>query len=247
MTQNKDVQKQFAIRAETYDQSANWITNHDLITAHLQLAGTPKGNGIELCCGTGVIGKALTAAGWNMTGVDLTRQMLDQVEEVFPVIQADITALPFDDNTYDFAILRQALFLFESGAGLKEIWRILKPGCTFVVSQTLPFSKEDEPWLKHIHEVKQKQLLNFFTQNDIEKLLSDAGFIIQKTTSLSVRESITHWMKYAPEQSEEMKEKVCNLVANAPEEYKKTRNVKVLNGEVFEDWNWVIYQTKKDG
>jgi ubiquinone/menaquinone biosynthesis C-methylase UbiE len=244
MIQTSNVQKQFATRAKTYDQSASWITSPELIAAHVQLAGTPQGKGIELCCGTGVNGKALTAAGWNMTGLDLTMEMLDEVNNVFTVVQGDITAIPFEDNTFDFAILRQALFLFDTLAGLKEIRRVLKPGGTFVISQTVPFSHADEPWLKHIHEVKQAQLLNFFTSRDIEKLLLDAGFNVVEMKLLPVRESITHWMKYAPEQSEEMRLKVCDMVANAPEEYKKARNVKVVDGEVFEDWNWVIFKAE---
>ncbi len=242
MIHRSNVQKQFATRAKTYDKSANWITSPELIAAHLQLAGKPHGKGIELCCGTGVNGKALTAAGWDITGLDLTMEMLDEVNNIFPVIQGDITSIPFEDNTFDFAILRQALFLFDTISGLKEIRRILKQGGTFIISQTVPFSQADEPWLKHIHEVKQAQLLNFYTADDIKQMLLSTGFNIKEMKFLPVRESITHWMNHAPEQKEEMKQKICELVANAPEEYKKVRNVKVINGEVFEDWNWVIFK-----
>jgi ubiquinone/menaquinone biosynthesis C-methylase UbiE len=244
MVQTSNIQKQFATRAKTYNQSASWITSPELIEAHVQLAGAPHGKGIELCCGTGVNGKALTAEGWDMTGLDLTMEMLDEVNNVFPVVQGDITAIPFDDNTFDFAILRQALFLFDTLAGLKEIRRILKPDGIFVISQTVPFSHADHPWLKHIHEVKQAQLLNFYTATDIERLLLSAGFNVVEMKLLPVRESITHWMNYAPEQTEEMRLKICDLVANAPEEYKKARNVKVMDGEVFEDWNWVIFKAE---
>ena len=113
-----------------------------------------------------------------------------------------------------------------------------------MISQTVPFSNADEPWLKHIHEVKQAQLLNFYTSRDIEKLLNEAGFHVVEMKLLPVRESITHWMNYAPEQSEEMKQKICDLVANAPEEYRIARNVKVVDGEVFEDWNWIIFKAE---
>ena len=244
MKQTTNVQKQFATRAKTYNKSANWITNPELIAVHVQLAGTPSGKGIELCCGTGVNGKALTAAGWNMTGLDLTIEMLDEVNGVFHVVQGDITSIPFNDNTFDLAILRQALFLFDPLVGLKEIRRILKPEGTFVISQTVPFSHADEPWLKHIHEIKQAQLLDFYTAVDIKKMLLNSGFNIKEMKFISVRESITHWMKYAPEQTNDMRQKICDLVANAPEEYKKVRNVKVFNDEVFEDWNWVIFKAE---
>jgi len=237
-----NVQKQFATRAKTYNQSASWITSPELIAAHVKLAGTPKGKGIELCCGTGVNGIALSKAGWDITGLDLTMEMLGEINNIFPVVQGDVTAIPFEDNAFDFAILRQALFLFDSLAGLKEIRRILKPGGTFIISQTVPFSKADEPWLKHIHERKQAQLLNFYNAADLERMLLTAEFNITERISLSVRESITRWMEYAPEQSDEKKKEICDLVANAPEEYAKIHNVEVKNGEIFEDWNWVVFK-----
>lgn len=244
MIQIEKVQQQFATRAKTYNESANWITSTDLINAHLDLAGPPKGKGVELCCGTGVCGKALTKAGWMMTGVDITWEMLEVAKDGFNVIQGNVEAIPFENNFFDLAVLRQALFLFDSLTGLKEIRRVLKKGGTFVISQTVPFSEIDEPWLKHIHQSKQHQLLNFFTAADIERMLFAAGFMVTEMKTLRVRESITHWMNCAPELTVEKRKEICDLVANAPIEYKNLRNVEVVNGEIFEDWNWVVFKAE---
>jgi ubiquinone/menaquinone biosynthesis C-methylase UbiE len=240
--QLSNVQKQFATRAETYNQSASWITDPKLVAAHVELAGPPKGKGIELCCGTGVCGSALTKAGWQMTGVDITWEMLEKAKEGFNVVQANVENLPFENNSFDLAILRQALFLFDPNSALKEIKRVIKNSGSFILSQTVPFSELDEPWLKHIHFSKQAQLLNFYTTTDIEKMLLYAGFNITEMKFLSVRESITRWMDYAPELTDEKRKEICDLVANAPEDYKRIRNVEVVNGEIFEDWNWVLFK-----
>lgn len=237
-----NVQKQFASRAKTYNESANWITNETLLSAHLEMAGPPAGTGVELCCGTGVCGKALTKAGWRMTGVDITWEMLEEAKNGLNVIQASVESLPFDDQSFDLAVLRQALFLFDSMTGLKEIKRVLKKGGKFIISQTVPFSSADDPWLKHIHQSKQAQLLNFYNAGDIERMLVCAGFNIKEMKTLPVRESITRWMEYAPELNDEKRKLICELVKNAPEEYAKIHKVEEKNGEIFEDWNWVIFK-----
>lgn len=236
------VQEQFSKRAETYNISANWITSRELHDAHTELAGKPYGKALECCCGTCEVGKAFHAKGWQINGIDITQEMMQAGGPGYQVIQGSVENMPFADNSYDLVVLRQALFLFDSMAGLKEIRRVLKPGGSFILSQTVPFSEADEPWLKHIHQAKQAQLLNFFTRADLERMLLAAGFNINETKTLSVRENITHWMKYAPEQSNEKKQEICDLVSNSPEEYHKTRNVEVINNEVFEDWFWVIFK-----
>lgn len=240
--QTKQVQQQFATRAATYNASANWITNEKLIEAHLNLAGPTKGKGIELCCGTGVNGKALSEKGWDMTGVDITWEMLEFAKQHMKVVHSSVEQLPFENGHFDLAVLRQAMFLFDTPVGLKEIRRVLKKGSPFIVSQTVPFSEADESWLKEIHCYKQAQLLKFYNTLDIEKLIIHSGFNIAEKITLSVRESINRWMEFAPELTPEKKKGVCDMVANAPEAYKKIRNVEVVNGEILEDWQWVVFK-----
>jgi SAM-dependent methyltransferase len=50
-------------------------------------------------------------------------------------IRGDILQLPFRDETFDLAFSRSVLHhLTDLGQGLKEVWRILKPGGVFIAS-----------------------------------------------------------------------------------------------------------------
>lgn len=240
-----DVQKQFSTRASTFDQSARWITDEHLIWAHPQYL-SETGKGLELCCGTGAVGRAFVRLGWNMTGLDITEAMVKETEKYFPAMQHNVEeGLPFENESFDAVVMRQALFFFEPKKLLAEIQRVLKKDGRFILSQTVPFdSAEDEIWLKKVHTTKQAQLLNFYTARDLEKILKDAGFKIEKMRSLTVRENISNWMENAPELSPEKKVEVMNLIRQTPKSLQGFRNVTETNGVLEENWNWVIFTTE---
>ncbi|MEK7678691.1 MAG: hypothetical protein AAB356_00730, partial [Deltaproteobacteria bacterium] len=112
----------------------------------------------------------------------------------------------------------------------------------FIISLTVPFSEEDRDWLSEIHSVKQPLLLKFYTSAGLLHELGRAGFPVTETKTLKVRESINNWMAHAPELLSEVKNKVISMVGEAPAAYKKLHNVETVRGEVFEDWNWVVFK-----
>jgi ubiquinone/menaquinone biosynthesis C-methylase UbiE len=243
----ENIKKQFALRAETYNNSANWITDKKLIRAHRKMAGIPQivnNKALELCCGSGIIGKALLADGWNVQGVDLSAEMLKQVNGAFPTICRNVEELPFSTNEFDLIIVRQALFLTDAKKVLKEVKRVKKKSGKFVLSQTVPFSEADEEWLRKIHFFKQAQMIKFYTEKNLEDELVAAGLALKRKKSLPVRESITRWMRFAPEVNGNKQEQICNLILNAPSPYRQIRRVEAKEGEIFENWNWVIFSAK---
>ena len=234
---------QFTTRAETYSASANWISDQGLIQAHIEAAGdrTSK-NVLELCCGTGMVGRNFAAAGWQVCGVDLTQAMAEEANRFFPCICSPAEQVPFLDNAFDVVVLRQAFFLLDDGQKvLQQAHRVLKPGGVFVFSQTVPFSAEDSPWLEHMHRAKQAQLREFFTEESLRNQLEQEFFRVNKVRRLTVRENITRWLESAPELSAEKRAEVEGLVVDAPEPYRSIHKVEVVDGQVLEDWNWVIF------
>jgi len=242
----QSVRRQFSKRAGTFNGSASWITDPRLVDAHVKAAGKPAGRAVELCCGTGVIGKALSAAGWDIVGVDLSREMLAEAGRHFPVLECNVERLPFSDSSFDLAVMRQALFFTDASKTLKEAARVLKRGGRFVLSQTVPFSAVDCAWLERVHLTKQADMLKFYTAGGLEEKLAENGFRVVDKDFLRVRESITRWMRFAPELADEQKMKVCDLIRDAPEGYRKLRRVAVEGDELMEDWNWVIYAAIND-
>lgn len=242
-----NVINQFTTRAKTYSASANWISDQNLIQAHIAAASPyTKGNVLELCCGTGMVGRNFAAAGWNVCGIDLTKGMAEEANRFYPCICSPAEQVPFLDGAFDVVVLRQAYFLLDDGQKvLAQAHRVLKPGGVFILSQTVPFSAEDSPWLEHIHRTKQAQLREFFTEESLKQQLEQNFFRVRDVRRLSVQENITRWLDSAPELSIEKRAEVSSLVANAPEPYRTLHHVAIVDDQVLEDWNWVIFTSVK--
>jgi len=234
------LKEQFAIRSAEFDISANWVTNKELIRLHTDLAGKPSGKALDLCCGTGQIGQSLKAIGWNVKGLDICSHMVKISSQYFPVSEGKAEKIPFESDSFQLVVCRQAFQFLNIKEVLSEIARVLVPQGVFILSLTVPFSEEDKTWLYEIHQIKQPLLLKFYTARDLIDELKEARFSIRETKTLKVRESATKWMEHAPELSQETRKKVIAAIENAPAVYKKLHNVEVKDGEVFEDWNWVV-------
>ncbi len=112
-----------------------------------------------------MVGRSFKNAGWNVIGIDLTAGMAEEANRYFPAICAPAEKIPFLDEAFDVAVLRQAYFLIPDGQQvLAQISRVLRPDGTFVFGQTVPYSSKDAAWLEKIHRTKQAALLHFFTE-----------------------------------------------------------------------------------
>ena len=99
----------------------------------LVLLGSGPGRCLDLGCGTGVNLRRLTDADWSVVGVDLSSDQLRRARDRAPtgveLVQADATALPFGDATFD--AVASALLHTDVGdfpAVCREAFRVRKPG-----------------------------------------------------------------------------------------------------------------------
>lgn len=94
----------------------------------------PKGKVADLGCGDGYGSFRLWQEGYEVTGVDLSKDMIDKAnarvrEQGLTFVQGDLTALPFEDDSFDSAMAVNSLEWTEiPSQGLNEMKRILKPG-----------------------------------------------------------------------------------------------------------------------
>lgn len=103
-------------------------------------AGVQPGDRVlDVACGTGVVARTASRhMGGNGTiiGVDLNSDMLatarDAARGVTPTVEfreADVTRLPFDDDTFDVTLCQEALQFFpDRVAALREMARVTVPG-----------------------------------------------------------------------------------------------------------------------
>jgi demethylmenaquinone methyltransferase / 2-methoxy-6-polyprenyl-1,4-benzoquinol methylase len=117
----------------------------------LRLAAVRPGDtALDLCCGTGDVAFALAAAGARVTGLDFSAPMLAVAEArkarrggadgpVF--LQGDALRTPFPDAHFDRVTISYGLRnLAAVDDGLREMWRVLRPGGRLLV---LDFGKPD--------------------------------------------------------------------------------------------------------
>jgi demethylmenaquinone methyltransferase / 2-methoxy-6-polyprenyl-1,4-benzoquinol methylase len=99
----------------------------------------PDAKVLDLCCGTGDLSRSLANAGQGrIIGADFAHPMLVQANaKAAPrttFLEADALHLPFADNSFD---LLTAAFGFRNLAnyedGLREMFRLLKPGGTLAI------------------------------------------------------------------------------------------------------------------
>jgi ubiquinone/menaquinone biosynthesis C-methylase UbiE len=148
----------------TGDASSNWerllvpAVCARSAEALVERAGLRPGDRVvDLACGTGIVARhAVKRVRWggSVTGIDLNAQMLAVAREVTthvhpPIewIEADVTALPLPDATFDAAICQFAVQFFpDRRAAFSEAHRVLVPGgrLAFSVIRGAAFHR---PWI----------------------------------------------------------------------------------------------------
>ena len=108
-----------------------------------QLLGNIDGGDVlDVGCGSGQFTSILvnSLASFNsITGIDVDEEVLKNARESFPgkdiVFQtASSHNLPFNDNSFDMAVISKALHHLENPErGLNEMYRVLKPGGLFLL------------------------------------------------------------------------------------------------------------------
>jgi demethylmenaquinone methyltransferase/2-methoxy-6-polyprenyl-1,4-benzoquinol methylase len=141
------VREMFASIAPRYDATNRLLTGgvdeRWRRRAVRELAPPAGGRVLDLCCGTGDLTFALARKDptLRLDGVDFCRPMLDGAEKravqsgrgaQIAFTLGDVMALPFEDASFDAAIMGFSLRnVVDIGATLHEIRRVLKPGARF--------------------------------------------------------------------------------------------------------------------
>jgi demethylmenaquinone methyltransferase / 2-methoxy-6-polyprenyl-1,4-benzoquinol methylase len=157
------VQRMFASVAPRYDFLNHFLSlgldltwRRATAKALQDVLSWPGSVAADVCCGTGDLALALSRfSGGTVVGTDFCHPMLQRAERKFSrsakrggatrvvFAEADTLSLPFSDHSLD---LVTSAFGFRNlanyGAGLQEMWRVLKPGGILAI---LEFSRVQWP------------------------------------------------------------------------------------------------------
>ncbi len=123
--------------AAVYDESipAHVAEHYRKKRTAFVVAHCPRGEGLDVGCGTGVLAERLAGAGYEMVGVDPSAGMLEILEARTPLVRpvpASGTSLPFDDDSFDLvvtvAVMHHIADPDDVRQTLAEMVRVVKPG-----------------------------------------------------------------------------------------------------------------------
>jgi ubiquinone/menaquinone biosynthesis C-methylase UbiE len=124
-----------------YDEAYGAETKYGQWLGDLRRRIPAGGTVLDLGCGSGVpVARTLTAAGYRVTGVDISEVQIRRAREQVPeaqFIRADASAVPFEDASFDAVVSFFALIhlpLSEQPPLLRKIAQWLRPGGWFVAT-----------------------------------------------------------------------------------------------------------------
>ena len=240
------VREQFAARSAIYDRVSAWIADPGLLGCFTRLCRKPANAVLlDVCCGTGMVGGAFKGRVARRVGVDLSPAMLDRARaRLDDCRQGSIESLPFEDESFDVATMRQALhFVPDPAWALREIGRVLKPGGQLLLGHRVPYGDVDAAWWARVNAAKQPLLKNAFVERDLRKLLADAGFELRESADYYLYESISRWTD-SPE-ARPMAERILALYRDAPPEIIRLRGIEMDGADIRDRWRWLILSGEK--
>jgi SAM-dependent methyltransferase len=118
MDQALDTAERFDRISEVYDETREPLTKEAIDKAALLLSNDGCKRILEVGIGTGRIAIPLLQRNFEIVGVDLSRGMLAKAQRkgVRSLVTGDANHLPFEDKTFDAAVLAHVLHLLENPA-----------------------------------------------------------------------------------------------------------------------------------
>lgn len=131
---------------------------------------------LDLGCGTGLMFRILTREGYRVFGADLRPEGLLATHKLIPhsrLLQIDARHLPFREGAFGIVIILDILEHVDDHTLLADIWKILKPGGSVVI--TVPAL----PWLRSYRDSAAGHLRRY-TRKGLFQVLSETQFQVQK-------------------------------------------------------------------
>jgi ubiquinone/menaquinone biosynthesis C-methylase UbiE len=174
------------LKTEAYEDCFKYSRHrlHQILEKHLP----QNGNGLRLLdagCGTGHHMAQLRERGYEVTGVDASKEMLEHARHNNPnsvVLEADVEEIPLPDASFDIILSVEVLrHLPRSHKTIAEMSRLLKPGGYCLATATPLLNLNGYALINKIaHNVKVGNLArhkqSFHTSARIRSEFTKAGF-----------------------------------------------------------------------
>ncbi len=134
---------------------------------------------LDLGCGTGNMSFKLLEKGCQVTGIDISKKMLEQArakntENKISFLEMNGTNMDFEDNHFDAAVSMTAFeFIRNPREVYEELKRVVKPGGTIVLGTIQKGGSWEKMYSSHICKGTAYELADFKTKEDLVYLDKD--------------------------------------------------------------------------
>ncbi|HWS53009.1 MAG TPA: methyltransferase domain-containing protein [Pyrinomonadaceae bacterium] len=240
--------KQFGIRSKNWHESCRWLTDDNLLSAHVEMCAVgPQARMLDVCCGSGIVGGSFAGRVGHKVGLDITPEMRALAGTRLDEVRAgSVYEMEFEDNSFDLVVTREVLHLLpQPSRPLSEILRVLRPGGQLIFGQTVPFGEADAAWMFRVFKKKQPLFCNNFLAEDLEQLLGECGFRNVEVREYLQWEDIDLWID-THETSALHRQEIRELYYNAPDDVREVHPFEVsADGKIKDQWRWCIYSARK--
>ena len=103
-------------------------------------------------------------------------------------VQADGALLPFRAQSFDFITCQYALHHMQDKAGmLREVFRVLRPGGRFILSNICPQEMTDWLYYQYFPEARALDLVDFWPPEVVVEVMQAVGFVARTVERQHVR------------------------------------------------------------
>ncbi len=199
------VQQQFGNAAFNYAISAVHASGEDLnrMVQLAELTGAEKV--LDAGCGAGHTALAFAPHVAEVIAYDLTPSMLDQVNRLasersianLTTQQGDVENLPFEDGTFDRVVSRYSAHHWPHPANaLSEIYRVLKPGGQFILSDIVAAEEAAlDTFLQVVEFIRDPSHVRDHSISQWGSLLHAAGFSSEVLFTWDVSLDFDSWVE----------------------------------------------------
>jgi ubiquinone/menaquinone biosynthesis C-methylase UbiE len=247
MKQQALAAKRFGAVAQAYLTSSAHATGADLdrLSALARRLGRPAA--LDLGCGAGHAAFALAAGGAEVTACDLSAEMLAVVAEeagrrgyaTLATRQGAAERLLFEPASFDLVVTRYSAHHWSFvPAALRELRRVLKPGGTLVVIDTVaPEAPVADTLLQTLELLRDPSHVRDYRLTEWSAMLEAAGFAAPEADAWKLPLEFGPWVARM-ETSELRVKAVRDVLAKAAEEARRHFEVQA-DGSFKLDVAWI--------
>ncbi|CDQ21565.1 Methyltransferase domain-containing protein [Halobacillus karajensis] len=180
---HKEAEKQWNERAELWNAKSRemWENGSRSTIIPFLKKYIADGKVADLGCGDGYGSFLLYKEGFEVTGLDLSQDMVSRAnermnDERISFVQGDLTNLPFEDETYDAVMAINSLEWTEIPyKGLEEMKRVLHPGGRLCIGLLGPTAM---PRINSFRRVYGEEVIcNTMMPWELQKMAEETGWI----------------------------------------------------------------------